>query len=163
MRCGVYFLFPNQLHHCWRKEMLQDPGLSYWEGSGRVCWASKAWSFLGACASLPKEIKTSGSLIARMSVDLNPFKRTESLLVSHARNPEPFKSTLPISVKWTRDNTLDSITLTSSPRSKGSLIPSSSSKYRLLLRLDVLEHGSPCPKFLALLYNWKILFIECHC
>lgn len=87
----------------------------------------------------------------------------ESLLMSHAHNSEPFKSTLPTSVKRTRDNTLDSTTLTSSLRSKGSLIPSSSSKYKLLLRLDDLEHGSPLPEFVALLYNWKILFIECRC
>lgn len=94
---------------------------------------------------LPWEItgvKTSGTSIACMSIDLNHVKRTKSLQVDHAYNPESPKSTPSISRKRKIDNILAFTTSTSSPHSKGSLISSSSfnrARSKLLQQLDTLE------------------------
>lgn len=95
-----------------------------------------------------KGVKTSGCSIAQMSIGLNHVKRTKSLQVDHAYNPESPESIPSISRKRKIDNNLTFTTSTSSPHSKRSLISSSSfnrTKSKLLLQLDILEREFVMP------------------
>jgi len=65
--------------------------------------------------------------------------RRTGLLVNHVYNPESSKSALSTSVKWTRNNTLDSTILASFPHFKRSS-SFKRTKFELIQRLDVLEH-----------------------